>query len=293
MPEFISKLQYKTCEEGEYFDEKPRNLEETIELIKNFPWAREQYADLGLTGPSVTILDKKGNYLKAGIYYGGRFTLYYFDKHRDFYEYRNTNVEKVYEAVTDFFNGYIKLEKFEKSAFAPGKKKYFVTNKFEYHIRLWKVLLLTAMWSFFFIGCLISALVLLYHSLVEAALMPLVFTTAFSCIEVPILAKYYQKRNQYLKISRGNDLFWFGNTADEVREYNKADIDKITIYEDRNYHSPNDIEVIEIIFNDSSTIVFTNVLISTTLFTEKFSEKWKEKFSSEKVHWFAFLRMIP
>jgi hypothetical protein len=84
----------------------------------------------------------------------------------------------------------------------------------------------------------------------------------------------------------------FGNTTDEVKQYNKADIDKITIYEDRNYRSPNDIEVFEISFNDGSNIVFTNVLISGTTLSEKFSDKWNLKFNYEKVYWFAFLRMI-
>src|SRR6202000_829347 len=81
MTEFVSKLQYKTCEDGEYYKEKSRNLAETIELINNFPWAREQYADVHLTGPSITINDHSGNYLKAGIYFGGKFSLYYMDTH--------------------------------------------------------------------------------------------------------------------------------------------------------------------------------------------------------------------
>jgi hypothetical protein len=37
MLEFISKLQYKTYEKGEFSDENRRSLEETLQLIKDFP----------------------------------------------------------------------------------------------------------------------------------------------------------------------------------------------------------------------------------------------------------------
>jgi hypothetical protein len=59
MAEFISKLQYKTYEKGEFSDEKARSLEETIQLIKNFPWEEQRGGDVQLTGPSVTIQNFK------------------------------------------------------------------------------------------------------------------------------------------------------------------------------------------------------------------------------------------
>ena len=54
MPEFISKLQHKTYEKGEFSDEKVRSLDETIKLIKTFPWDAERtLTDVQLTGSSV------------------------------------------------------------------------------------------------------------------------------------------------------------------------------------------------------------------------------------------------
>src|SRR6516225_4078983 len=103
MPEFISKLQYKTSEKGEYSDEKARSLEETIELVKSFPWAREQYADVSVTGPSITIQDYNGNFLKAGIYFGGRHSLYYMDNKHRYYVLMNVTIDVVFGKVNDFF----------------------------------------------------------------------------------------------------------------------------------------------------------------------------------------------
>jgi hypothetical protein len=89
MPEFISKLQHNTYEKGEFSDEQPRDLEETINLIKDFPWDAERtLTDIQLTGPSVTILDNDLNYLKLGLYFGGKFCVYYLDKDNHLYEYQ-------------------------------------------------------------------------------------------------------------------------------------------------------------------------------------------------------------
>lgn len=293
MPEFISKLQYKNCEDGEYYDEKPRNLEETLELIKNFPWQREQYADLGLTGPSVTILDKKGNHLKAGIYYGGRFSLYYFDTSHHFYDYRNITIDKVYDAVTDFFNGYVRLDNFEKHIFEPGKKRYFITEKFDYRVNPWKVLLLTIIWDLYFILFSVLSIVFLIKIREPFGLLFAVVAIPFGYIIILILWKCYFKRGQHLQISRGNDEFFFGDSADENVLYNKTDIDKITRYDDTSGRSPNTIDIFEILFKDGSTIVFTNSLISGTTLASKFSDKWKLKIGLEQVGLVNFLRMIP
>jgi hypothetical protein len=77
MPEFISKIQYKTYEKGEFSDEKVRNVEETLSLIKEFPWNEQRGVDVQPTGPSVTIQDEYVNYLKVGLYFNGKFCLYY------------------------------------------------------------------------------------------------------------------------------------------------------------------------------------------------------------------------
>jgi len=165
MPQFISKLQYKTSEKGEYFDEKVRNLKDTIVLIKNFPWEREGYADVELTGPSITIKDEHGSYLKVGIYYGGGFSLYYLDTKRNFYKYYQINIDRVFVMVTDFFDGQLDLQKFDKHRFALRAKSYFITDSFEYQIKIWKVALLTIFLDILFIVFLAFSIA----SLIDAA----------------------------------------------------------------------------------------------------------------------------
>jgi hypothetical protein len=96
-----------------------------------------------------------------------------------------------------------------------------------------------------------------------------------------------------LKISRGNDEFFFGDSKDEMTLYNKADIEKITSYDDTSGRSPNTIDIFEILFKDGSSIVFTNALISGTTLASKFSDKWKLKIGLEQVGLMNFLRMIP
>jgi hypothetical protein len=78
MPAFISKVQHKTYEKGEFTDEKERSLAETISLINDFPWDKERpLTDIQLTGPSVTICDEDVNYLKVGLYFNGKYCLYF------------------------------------------------------------------------------------------------------------------------------------------------------------------------------------------------------------------------
>lgn len=292
MAELISKLQYKTCEDGEYYDEKPRNLEETIELVKNFPWVREQYADLGLTGPSITIQDKKGNFLKAGIYYGGRFSLYYLDANGHYYAHTNIAIEKVYNAVIAFFNDNLVLDSFEKHSFQSGKKKYFTTSSFEYRLSFWKVLLLNIWWFFYLLFFSVIAFVGLHKDGSPFYFLFIIVAFLFGYVAFNIFEKYYQNRKQYLKISRGESLFWFGNAPDEILPYNKADIEGIICYSRKNFNDPYIVEVFEIKFKNGESIAFTNALISYLTLNDKFSDKWKLSIDNQYVG-LGFFRIIP
>jgi hypothetical protein len=294
MPEFTSKLQYKTSEKGEYFDEKTRNLEDTIELIKSFPWEKERYADVELTGPSITIKDERGNYLKVGIYYGGRFSLYYLDPKRNFYKYYQINIDKVFVMVTDFFNGQIDLQKFDRHRFALNAKSYFVTDSFEYRIKAWKVVLLTIFWDMYFIPLLAFSIISNFIKVVEPmGFILIIIACLLAIIPVSIFLNAYKNRNQYLKISRGESTFQFGDSKTGIIVYNKSDIKKIVNYVDKASRSPNMIEVIEIIFNDDSSIIFTNMLISCITLNYKFSDKWSLTPIMEPLGFYSLMRLIP
>ncbi|SDH12403.1 hypothetical protein ACRQ5D_22375 [Mucilaginibacter sp. P25] len=104
MLQLISKLQHNTYKKGEYSDEEYRNLDDTIQLIKDFPWDAERaLTDIQLTGPSVTIQDNDLNYLKLGLYFNSKFCVYYLDIDNHLYEYHAPNVEEACNLVKDFF----------------------------------------------------------------------------------------------------------------------------------------------------------------------------------------------
>ncbi len=296
MPQFISKVQYKTCEKGEYYDEQPRTLEETIELINNFPWAREQYADVELTGPSITILDDKGNYLKVGIYFGGRFTLYYLDAEGRYYEYYPLKIDKIYIIVTDFFNEKVNLNEFEKIRFAIAMKGYFITRAFEYRINLWRVALFSNDLTLFGIPFFIAILLTLIISGEKPTLTGLTILTLFILLIGSFVAFFYSKfhgsRKQYLKISRGNPEFIFGNSPDEIKTYNKANIKEIKHYINKNHKSPNHIAIVQIVFDDHSILCFSDNLISHSSLMSKFSDKWKFQRTTVKSNLWKMLNFI-
>src|ERR1700740_3678003 len=140
MPEFISKLQHKTYEKGEFSDEKSRGLDETIELVKNFPWDSERtLTDIQLTGPSITIQDEYVNYLKVGLYFNGKFCLYYLDNENHLYEYHAADITEACKTLADFFEGKLDLGKFDKHFFNIGNEPHFLTSSFEYRFTFKKI----------------------------------------------------------------------------------------------------------------------------------------------------------
>jgi len=274
MPAFISKLQYKTYEKGEYSDEKARTLEETIELIKAFPWEEQRGVDVQLTGPSVTIQDEYGNYLKAGLYFNGKFCLYYFDCDHHLYEYHASDLEHVNEIVNDFFNGEIDLQKFEKNIFSMGAKNHFENAPFDYTISLSKY--------YFRLFLTILALLMmtipltLLISLDGPILFKIIFLSFSSLILLLgfyslffIIKVYLKSKNMFLHISAGNNEFKFSNN-DDFTDYNKSDIGEINIYGNQSTKGSPILSVIEINFNNGTQIKFPGLLIEPLSLTPKF-----------------------
>jgi hypothetical protein len=271
MPEFISKLQYKTYEKGEYSDEKVRNLEETIELIKSFPWEQQRGVDVQLTGPSVTIQDEYGNYLKAGLYFNSKFCLYYFDCDHHLYEYHAPDLDDVLSTVGEFFKGQVDLTKFEKHLFNIGNSVHFLSNDFIYRVKGWRVVLLSTFFIVFFLMFLLFTIGFASKAAPFYIFgIPLLFSLLFGGILIHILKCYLACSNQVLQISTGNNIFCFDND-DGNRTYDKNDIKEIIKYIPGGGRNPNSFVVYEIHFKDESIIKFSNMLISDINFGHKFS----------------------
>jgi hypothetical protein len=274
MSEFISKLQYKTYEKGEYSDEKVRSLEETLLLINNFPWEEQRGVDIQLTGPSVTIQDEYGNYLKAALYFGGKFCLYYLDLDHHLYEYHTPELKDVCAVVTDFFNGEIDLHKFEKNVFSMGAKSHFETRLFEYtvnafsfYVRLTFSIIMTILMSSLGIGFIFIAAPLA----IKFFFIPFcVFFGLLMLYSMFMQTKYYIKsKDMLLVISSGIQSFQFRD-GDEMVTYKKADISLINFGGRFSSRGTPVLNIMEINFTDGSKIKIPGMLIDPMLFETKF-----------------------
>src|ERR1700760_3863791 len=130
MTNLISKLQYKYYEKGEFTEQKARSLDETIELIKTYPWDKQRGQDIQITCPSVTILDENGNYLKMGVYFSGKYCFYYLDADHHLYEHPVATVDEALLIVNNFFAGTLDLEKFERNHTVFNVISHFETGSF-------------------------------------------------------------------------------------------------------------------------------------------------------------------
>jgi hypothetical protein len=274
MPQFISKVQHKTYEKGEFTDEKERSLAETIELINTFPWDNERtLTDIQLTGPSVTICDEYVNYLKIGLFFNGKYCLYYLDRDNHLYEYHTAEMQMVNKLTSDFFNATLDLSQFEKHLFNIGNKTHFETCHFEYREKLWRILMLTIMLLFYGVFFLIGDSLLFFKS--GSLYLSLIFglvSLGFYYFLFRIYHNAFVNRDNYLQISKGNDVFSFGYSSDTISCYNKADIKEIVSYENRGSRNPNLVVAFEIVFKNDESIKFTNMLIGSSDFHLKFQD---------------------
>jgi len=272
MPQFISKLQHNTYEKSEFSDEAPRNLEETIQLVKSFPWDLERpLTDIQLTGPSVTIQDDDINYLKLGLYFGGKFCVYYLDRDNHLYEYHASDIETVEKLVTAFFNKTLDLDIFEKHFFNIGNQPHFITSNFEYGMKSRRIAVVT---------CILFIYVLLFAGVMLDAtksnkdiVFPALSMLAIGGVILAIFYRVFENRRQYLQISRGNDRFSFGQDKKSIVICNKRDIKEIVIYGGRSSGRSSVFEVTGIVFNNNQCIKLSNLLISRHDLLSKFPDK--------------------
>ncbi|RKR80648.1 hypothetical protein BDD43_0774 [Mucilaginibacter gracilis] len=272
MPLLNVKVQHKNYEKGEFCDEQPRSLDETIQLINTFPWDAERTLTVvQLTGPSVTIRNEQANYLKTGLYFNGKYCLYYLDGRNHLYEYHAADLATVNKLVTDFFNAVLDVSVFEKHFVNIGNKAHFETASFEYRQSLWRVLMLTSslllFGLLFFMG---NAAMLFGHTPAPFVFMFSIVFAIYCWLLFGIYYNAYVNRHNYLHISRGNNVFYFGQNTDTINAYNKTDIKEIVSYEGRGQGNFNVGGSFEVFFNNGETIKITNMLINNLDFRGKF-----------------------
>jgi hypothetical protein len=275
MPGLITKLQYKNFEKGEFTDEKSRSCEQVIELLKDFPDSKTEDAENDPNDPSIVVLDANSNYLKIDIYPGNSFCLYYLGLGNEYYVHDIISLEKAAKGINEFFAGRIDLTEFEQQSYHANIRSYFTTNPFEYHLKFFKVLGLSIMWVIYLVLGIVAVIYIGLTNRPSTVLPPLffaaVFTLLFGCVVAHIFINYATRKKQYLKISRGHNLFLFGNSAEGIITYKKSDVIEVKHYTDNSTRSPNSFHRYEIVFKDNSSITFSNALISPG----DFATKWR------------------
>lgn len=263
-----SKLQHNTYEKGEYSDEQHRSLDETIQLIKAFPWDAERaLTDIQLTGPSVTIQDNDLNYLKLGLYFNGKFCVYYLDSGNHLYEYHAETINEACELVKDFFEQTLNLKPFDKHLFNIGNKPHFVSSDFIYRVNPLRVIASVAMLSIYALFIIYNIIAGNFNPTNKAIpVVALLFIVLIGLFIGYLVFIAMGGRNQYLQISRGNNHFSYGIDSQHIVTYNKADIEEIVYTQGRNMSD------IKIRFKNGEVIKPT-MLIKDYDLIQKFPEK--------------------
>lgn len=274
--ELISKVQYKTCEKGEFHQIAQRSYEQTRALLYNFPWDDERHlTSVELTCPSVSVEHPDGTYLKVGPYFSGKFVLYYLNPRKTVCFKAVNTLDEAEDAIEQFFKQYGVLTDYAKYGFVINPSAHFITNTFEYTVNRQAT-------KTFFRGPVFTALICLIMwvgmffgpnggwNLGFPIAMVLILFLMFGPLIYLYLSYRWSDEDQYLQISKGCDQFSFG-PLEKPMVYNKDDVDRIIVFGNRNQRNPwESAKVFQIIFKNGEQIQFTSLLISASTLRMKF-----------------------
>lgn len=269
----VSKIQYKDFEKGEYAEEKERLYNELITLIENMPWekGREHFV-VDITTTSVTLEDGLGNYLKLGLYYNQKFILYYFNASQ-LYSKSIINIKDAYPTLKCYLdNGTLKLEEFKKEqTWFKKLPTYFKSHDFVYKpqgvLYLFKTGFIGFISIFFFIGLSLLNGGHQKHPIpfeIWFFLIPYIIFLGGG-INIWLYIDYtIHTKGLILQMSRGNDHIKYGY-KDQMIDYNKLDIDTITIRKNTAQKCPwSDFTITTICFNDGNCITIPSNILNAT-----------------------------
>ncbi|MBO9620488.1 MAG: hypothetical protein J7539_15790 [Niabella sp.] len=295
MNTLTSKVQYKGYEPGEFEQIQQRTYEETLQLIKNYPWEKEHdHLVVDMTTPSVTVQDDNGSYLKLGLYYNNKFVLYYYDAgNHQLYLKSVVTLEESFPYIQEYFNNPEQIPTGFKSENTWFKEKalHFVTNDFRYVIdeRRLRAFCFSFSNIIHFGFGLFLVLLLATHPikdphplLLVLLLLPALLLMGGGMNILLLIKYYYTDKGKVLIFSKGKSVFYYG-TENEQKEYQKQDIDSVEIKQSSN-NGKNpiyDFAAYRIYMKDGTLLTFTSLLIPYPEFKQKVSElpvKEKKRF---------------
>lgn len=283
--QLITKLQYRNCEPGEFFSIAPRTFEETVRLIKDYPWViQREHASVQLTCPSVTIENHSGSFLKLAPYYNGKFCLYLLDSTDVLSRSILLKLEDGFSFIHDFFNDVDISHGFSSMSFAYHPGIHFITNRFEYTItpgRVFRFLAFPEIPLTVFYGYLFIKMIIRDASFVTFFIGLLLFMLLAGFSLCLFFNYYFFSKKLYLRLSAAHDRFLFGR-KDDFTEYHKDDIESIILYHNKGSRCPWGLYyVFEIYFTNGDFIQFPSLLISEPALIWKLPGK-----KTEEVHEF-------
>lgn len=234
MKTLISKLQLDYYETGEFSDIEERTLQETIALLYNFQWRKQDsFNVVRLSGPSIAIENGAGAYLKIGLYYYGKFSIYFLDEHNKLFLKVIETLTEAEVYITAFFEGTVSRLEFKKYfEFVFNKKKHFVTGYFVYRMtlgRIISVMIFPIIMGIFFLLLLLLTWVSGYGP--GGLIGVTVFYLLMFGVNLLLFFNYYFfSRKQVLILSRGHDEFFFGRYG-QAEKYCKHEIKTICTFE--------------------------------------------------------------
>ena len=282
MTQLISKLQYKNFEAGEFIEIQARSYQETIELIEKFPWndQRDKIV-IDLTNPSVTIEGKNNDFLKVALFFNQKYVLHYFDENQVLYTKSFTNLKDGYEWINNFFiqSKFDTNELKKETTWLQHNLKHFVTQNFRYVLttKSAKTYLLSTSGMNLFLSITFLSLIFLkgLHSINIIALVVIVLTMFMlgGGVHLIIFFKYYHYlKDKVLVMSKGNDIFYFGN-IDNPLKYDKKDILQYTIIRSKGSRNPfSGFAIVEIELKNGTVLKIPNLLVDYSAIRAKLFE---------------------
>jgi hypothetical protein len=275
----ISKIQLRNYEAGEFIDEKRRIYEETIQLIRTFPWEVQRAGlQVSLTNPSVTLENGNHDFLKVALFYNGKFVIHYFSRHLKLYTKSIGRFEDSYPYVKAFFE----QPEFDLQDLKPdnsrirNKRSHFVTQDFHYTVnpQSIRLFLLKTSGINFSVSLFIIILLAFPHrnAIPVSGVLALIFLmfVAGGGVNLMLFFNYYSHfRDKILIMSKGNSLFQYGYKGEPV-SFDKKEIEELITIAGRDYKNPTaGFVIVRIVFKDGGHLDIPNLLVNDAALRNK------------------------
>lgn len=276
MKKLITKIQYKNCEEGEYFDINFRSFEETLQLLNGFPWKIEREGlKVSITNPSIVIESGQGDYLQLALYYNGKYVLRFINSDGILFTKSLFEISASEIYLKKYFESSFSISDFKKeNTWLKNNLKSVITQKFEYkvnHSTALKYLKKTTGFNFV-LYCIILLFMIILPSKYDFSwiIMVIVFFVYIGFNLILFFNHFIHFKSKTLKISKGRNEFYFGTTG-QLEEFKKSDIAEVVILNANNSRSPfNGFYVYKIKFINNNEIRLSNIFEDESNISEKF-----------------------